>query len=141
MAKQTTPAAVATVAAAPAATVAPSQGVGRWARELARAAQGADIANNRAGNRFYGIAIALIGAAPAKGQTARLSFADINAATGKKRGEGSANPRAAWVRALSAVGDLHGTAPEGGVLTLELPSGKLSIRVADDNRAFELRTA
>jgi len=135
MSKQTTPAVVAPVVASQ--TVA---NVGRWAREAARAAQGAAIENNRAGNRFYGIAVALIGAAPAKGQTARISFADVNAATGKKRGEGAANPRAAWVRALSAVGELHNGTVEAGTLTLDTGAHKLAIRIADDNRAFEVRT-
>lgn len=127
MAKQTAN----TVAATP-ATV---ENVGRWARETARAAQGAP----RAGNRFYGMAIALIGAAPAKGATARLTFAEVNAQTGKKRGEGAANPRAAWVRALSAIGELHGAPVENGALVLATHSGRVSVRIADDNKAFELR--
>lgn len=108
--------------------------VGRWAREAARAAAGAP----RAGNRFYSMAVCLIGAAK-PGETVRVTFAEVNAATGKKRGEGAANPRAAWVRALSAIAELHGAEVVAG--RLELRDVGVSVGIADDNRAFVVTAA
>ena len=92
----------------------------QWAAERARAMQG----EGRAAARFERLAVVLGEAATAgKGKPVTLRFAEVNAATGDRRGEGAADASARWVSALAKLRQLSGGALPGFTAKVDREAG------------------